>query len=325
MDPQALLDPRFLQPDPSPVDVPDVIRDGRSTVLELGRLLDGIADPDLGRPWTWSGEGEEDVRTGAYLGLAALHDGAGEADRAIRASGIAPGPAGGALSAVLRARWELHGILESLDESVLDADPGAGEWSVRATLGHIIESQRSYAWFSAWWLGRRDGPLADRADESHGEGLPDERREASGSSPVILQRLDSLVDLSTSLWSVADADALAVRARWAGFPVTLAFRTHRWAAHMEEHTLQVEKTLASLGIVPRESHRLHRLLCRAWGDIEAIVLSLPADRVEEAASDRVAGDQIRVAVEGAHTLVRDAASAVSVEREGETVLSDPDP
>jgi hypothetical protein len=94
--------------------------------------------------------------------------------------------------------------------------------------------------------------------------------------------------------------------------VTLGFRTHRWGAHLEEHTLQVEKTLAMLGAPVPETARLHRLLCRAWGDLEALVLALPPDRAAVATSEEVAGGAIRVATEGALELVRDAAGAAGL-------------
>jgi DinB superfamily len=316
MDPKTLLDPRYLELDPAPIDVPDAIRDGRAAIHEIGRILRGIPDSDIGRPWTWSGESEEEVRTGAYLALAAFHEGAGETLRTVQSAGLTPGPAGGALAAVSRARWDLHGILESLDDETYDADPGGGEWSIRDTLGHVVTSQRAYPWFSPWWLARRDQPLPDAADESHGDPLPSEEAEASGSPPVVLQRLDSLIDLAVALWSPADADTLAVRARWAGFPVTLGFRTHRWGAHLEEHTLQVDKTLAMLGTSIAETHRLHRLLCRAWGDVEAVVFALPTHEASRAAADEVAGGSIRVATEGALALVRDAANAAGANAAG---------
>jgi hypothetical protein len=309
LEPATLLDRRFLELDPSAVDVPEAIRHGRAAVREMCRLVGPMSDEDLARPWSWTGEGREDVRTAAYLALAALHDGTGAAADAVRNAGLAPGPAGGALAAVARARWELHGVLEPLDEDLFGADPGGGEWSIRQTVGHIVESQRAYPWFSAWWLERRDGPLPDRADDAHGEGLPNEEADASGSIRVVSGRLDALVDLAVSLWSAADDQTLAVPARWAGFPVTLGFRTLRWSAHLEEHTLQVEKTLAMLGAATPEGHRLGRLLCRAWGHLEAVILALPAPMTETAASDEVAGDAIRVAVEGALALVRDGAAA----------------
>jgi hypothetical protein len=308
LDAATLLDPRFSELDPS-VEVPEPIRAGRAAVGELGRLLAAIPDADLARPWSWTGEGTEDARTAAYIALAALHDGAGQVASAVDAAGLVPGPAGGALMAVSRARWELHGILESLEEATFEADPGGGEWSVREAVGHIVEAQRSYAWFSAWWLDHRAGPLPDAADESHGDALPSEADDASGTRAALLSRADVLVDLAVSLWSSADLATLSVPARWSGFPVTLGFRTHRWAAHMEEHTLQVEKTLTMLGAFPSESQRLHRLLCRAWGDIEAVVFALPSTAVGAAMRHDVAGDAVRVAVEGALRLVRDGAAA----------------
>jgi hypothetical protein len=311
LDAGTLLDPSFREPDPSPVDLPEAIEAGRAAVREMGALLRPLSEVDLALPWPWTGEGTQDVRTAAYLALAALHDGAGQAAEAARAAGLAPGPAGGALAAVSRARWDLHGILESLEAPTFDADPGAGRWTIRETVGHVSASQRAYAWFSAWWLARRDGPFPDFADPAHADALPTEEADSGGALPSVIARLDALVDLAVSLWSPADSETLGVQARWAGFPVTLASRMHRWATHMEEHTLQVDETLATLGVPVPEAHRLHRLLCRAWGDIEAAIFALSTPDARTAGSDPVAGDAIRVAVEGALTLVRDGVSAAA--------------
>jgi hypothetical protein len=77
------------------------------------------------------------------------------------------------------------------------------------------------------------------------------------------------VDLGIDLWREASEAELAVPARWSGFAVDLGFRLGRWAPHLAEHTLQVDKTLASLGVRPSEGARLARLLAAAWGRLEA--------------------------------------------------------
>ena len=83
-------------------------------------------------------------------------------------------------AAMAAARWELRGALAPLDEDAWDADPGGGEWTIRQTFGHIVNGQRSYGWYNAWYLkegvvGRRDGSavggrLPARADRRGGGG-----------------------------------------------------------------------------------------------------------------------------------------------------------
>ena len=200
------------------------------------------------------------------------------------------------------------GILGSLDESTFDADPGGGEWTIREAIGHLTASQRSYAWFSAWWLARRDSPFPDAADPSHGDALPTEEAESGGSVAVVIGRIDALVDLASSLWSPADADTLSVAARWRGFPVTLGFRTHPLGhAHGGAHPPVGQDTRDARR---RRSPRLIACIgcCAGPGRCRGRHLRALDTGCRMAASDAVAGNAIRVAAEGALALVRDGAS-----------------
>ena len=53
--------------------------------------------------------------------------------------------------------------------------------------------------------------------------------------------------------------------------MTIAIRQGRWASHIIEHTVQVDKTLVWLGRQPSEVERLVRLVATAWGRLEANV------------------------------------------------------
>lgn len=311
MDATRLLDERLTRLDPAPVPLPSQLAAARASLGRIGERLAGIGDISLARPWTWIGEGRSDVRSAIYLAAMDLGAAAGEMERALASAGTAGGPAAGALAAVTRARWDLQGVLGALEEAILDADPGGGEWTVRETLGHIISSQRAYAWFSAWWLGRATEPrLPDRADESHGLPLPADEAERSGTLSTLRARLDALVDLSAWLWAPADEAALATPARWSGFRVDVGFRTHRWAAHLAEHTIQVDKTLALLGLVPTEVQRLHRHLYRAYGDLEATLFGRAWATPERGADvpARIA-ERLSEALARAASLVEGAAAA----------------
>jgi len=188
------------------------------------------------------------------------------------------------------ARWYLHGVLLPLDDALLDADPGADEWSIRLVLGHAIWTQRAYARGSSLWQAqgyRVDDPnLPSQLPDEVYRDMPDEHEaEAEGSLAELRNRLDTILDLSAERLAGLSDERSAYGSRWAGFAVTIAFRFGRWSSHLREHTIQIEKTLAMLGHQPAEPARLVRNLLAAYGRAEATVFGrLAAD----AAADRIA-------------------------------------
>lgn len=254
----------------------------------MGRAIDHlltISDEALEREWAWTGESQADVRSGFYIGLQELMRATGELTGS--PDGRGPNghhPAAGALAAATAARWELHGVLAPLADALLDADPGGGEWTVRQTLAHTVHVVRVYPYFSGWWVSRRDHPdYPSQAPDSLDEDLPTEEANAEGSVGQIRDRMDALLDLSMEIWRDATEEDLAARARWMGYPVPVGFRVGRWGPHVEEHTLQVDKTLVMLGRTPSEVERLVRLLLRAMGRMEAAAWMLPPAALEDGA------------------------------------------
>ena len=57
---------------------------------------------------------------------------------------------------------------------------------------------------------------------------------------------------------------------WIHYDVDVRFRLHRFAAHLIEHTVQCEKTLAALGWPPTEGRRIVRRLAALLGEIEGL-------------------------------------------------------
>jgi uncharacterized damage-inducible protein DinB len=236
-----------------------------------------VDDAVLDTPWPWR-DGETEVRYGFYRAYELLEETAADARRALAEAGAALPAAQAAAGAATAARWDLHGVLWSLADDELDRDPGGGEWTLRQTLAHVINSQRAYGWFTAWWLARRDTPPDDfpaSVPDEVAPDFPDESAEGVGDLGQIRQRLDAILDDSASVLGALDEPALRVRARWSGAAVDVGFRLGRWASHLREHTIQVEKTLGFLGRSPREVDRLVRLVLAAYGRLEAAVFALP--------------------------------------------------
>lgn len=278
-----LTDPSLARP------LAPAIGRARADAIAAARAILAIPESALGRPWTWIGGSEEEVRYGVYRAAEALEQAEIEARREtsrseaddVRAAAIV-GPSTG-------ARWDLHGLLLPFDEALLDADPGGGEWPIRIAVGHVIAGQRAYGWGTSWWLANPhragDPDLPPRLPESVLASLPDDATEGVGSADEVRARLDAILDLSAERLAGLPDDRLALGARWSGFAVTIGFRLGRWSSHIREHTIQVEKTLAMVGHVPSEPARLARLLLTAYGRAEAVVFGR---RGADHAAERVA-------------------------------------
>lgn len=247
-----------------------------------------VSDAVLETGWPWRGD-EADVRYGLYRQYEALEDARARIGPLLRQSGDRDTPARPLVAAATAARWDLHGLLNGLDDADLDRDPGSNEWTLRQTFAHIVSVQRAYGWFTAWWLARRDRPADDfpeRVPEDVATELPAEESEAAGTLVDTRRRLDEILDLSAGVFAPLGDDELAARARWSGVAVDVRFRIGRWSSHMREHTVQVEKTVAMLGRPMSEVERLLRLIAGAYGRLEEELYMRPS--TEEAVAQALA-------------------------------------
>jgi hypothetical protein len=255
----------------------------RAALEDAGRALLAIPDDRLEAVWSWPGHTSEvDVRYGFYRAFERLEVARGAALAALAAAGVSRPDGARMGSAATIARWSLHGLLLPLGDGDLDRDPGNGEWPIRETLGHMLSSQRSYGRFTAWWLTQAPTPAAIPADALSDE-LPSREEEAAGGFADVRARLDALLDLGMARFGGLSAAQLAVPARWSGGEVTVGFRVGRWASHMREHTIQVEKTLVMLDRPTTEVERLVRLIFEAYGRLEETVFGIDAADARPAA------------------------------------------
>ena len=253
--------------------VSPALRVARLDVLSAIVDLRRVPDAGLTLPWAWKGGSEEEVRYGFYRISESFELAGIEADAQIRGAGKPRGRAADLIAPATAARWDLQGLLMGLDEPAWDADPGGEEWTIRQTVGHIIESQRYYGVGTAWWQEqgyRADDPnLPPVTPDAAYEGLPDEEAEAAGSPTEVRDRLDVVLDRAVERLAGLPEDRLAVGARWSGFSIDVGFRLGRWSSHIREHTVQVEKTMVMVNRSPTEVDRLVRLILAAWGRAES--------------------------------------------------------
>jgi DinB superfamily len=242
-----------------------------------------VADASLDDPWRWRATDLEDVelRYGLYRIHERLEEAIGTIEVGRAGGGESIGPAVPPLAAMAAARWELRGALAPLGEDAWDAEPGSGEWTIRQTFGHIVNGQRSYGWYNAWYL--KEGVVGVETVRPSEDVLPPEptdEEEAAGSPALAQARLDDVVDANIVAAAGLGAPAMGVSARWAGLPVTIDFRLGRYGSHIREHTVQVDKTLAMLGRRPSEVERLVRLILASYGRLEGLLVGRRPDELE---------------------------------------------
>jgi DinB superfamily len=267
--------------------LPAALIAARGDVVAAARDLLAIPEAALTKPWAWKGGSEDEIRYGAYRAAEALETAELEARHLVAPTEAHERRAARLVGPTTAARWDLHGLLLPLDDVVLDADPGGGEWTVRLTMGHVIGGQRFYGWGTAWWLARGyaldDPALPPRIPESFWENAPDEATtEAAGTVEDLRARLDAVTDLTVERLAGMPDASVDLGSRWSGFAVSIGFRIGRWSSHIREHTIQVEKTFAMLDQAPSEPARLVRNLLAAYGRAESTVFG------REAVDDAVA-------------------------------------
>lgn len=281
--PAALTDPNVPR-------LPDWLISARSALESAAMDCLAIPESALLKVWLFRGIDPEDgVRYGIYRGAETIEVADAELEVALAgAPARAPGTVRSAPATI--ARWALQGKLAALDDEILDRVPREGEWTVRQALDHVIGGQRGYGVFSRWWLRQplgedRPATIDKETDAQLEREMPPDGASAKGSIADVRAELDSALDE----WAlrVADLDeaALAASARWSGVPVDIDFRLGRWASHIREHTLQVDKSLDWLGYQPSEPVRIVRDMYTTWGRLEARIFPVPPAGTERAVAE----------------------------------------
>jgi hypothetical protein len=288
---------------------PRLVAARESLVAALATLAE-VRDADLEKPWPWRGD-EADVRYGLYRPLEALIDIRAAVRPGLPSALTGESAARPLVGEATAARWEVDGVLAGLSDADLDAAPGGEEWTVRQTLAHIVNGQRAYGWFTAWWHSRRDLPTDDfppAVPDDVAAELPDESTEADGSLAEIRERLGEVTDMTCAVFAALGPADMTARARWSGYPVDLRFRLTRWPSHIREHTVQVDKTLVMIGRATTEVERVLRLIGAAYGRLEEELYLWPAG---ESAVSSAAGEVESVlrGVAAEALTVREAADA----------------
>lgn len=98
---------------------------------------------------------------------------------------------------------------------------------------------------------------------------------------------EARAETNQRLGDVAPA-AMTRPTRWVNYDVDLRFRLHRFAAHVTEHTVQCEKTLAALGWRAPEGRHIVRRIWSLVGELEGLGALAERRDIEARLVERIA-------------------------------------
>src|SRR5262249_48505885 len=183
-----------------------------------------------------------------------------------------------------RAFGDLRGLLIGAPADLLDRTPREGEWPLRDTLRHILFIERRYALQTKWAIERRDSDPIRIADDR----LPTLAQiDVTGGFREIWARIGEVRAESNHWFHNVTHDAMTRPTQWVHYDIDVRFRLHRFAAHLIEHTIQCEKTLAALGWRTTEGRQIVRQLAALLGEIEGLGAVAEAREIERRLGERL--------------------------------------
>ncbi len=252
-------------------------------VEQLAQASHTFTEADLGQPWQWRkhDEGVRFALIGTYHELRDLA--VTLADRRTQQD-LPLTKAQRALAPYHAAYRDLQAVLIGVTDEMYDQEPAPGEWPLRYVLGHMAGAERAFFTLVHYGVERqRDGgqrpsrlpddevekvtgPYQKFADIMKNQGLAE-----------MLAFYDVRHTLALEEFAAITDEELEGPSRWwEGGVVSLQYRLHRFDAHLRQHTIQAEKTLAAIGHAPSEARQLLRLIYNALADVEATTFGAPA-------------------------------------------------
>ncbi len=238
-----------------------------------------LDDAALGRPWTFRDK-TMDVRYALYRTLE-------DAQEALVAIAARPHPESRRILALAqRAFGDFAGLLLGLPDALLERAPREGEWTIGEVVRHVLVVEQRYMISTRWAVARSDAdPLRVPPDQ-----LPPTTPPAiAGDVADLLTRVGAARAETNAALGDVPAAKMTRPTQWVHYDVDVRFRLHRFGAHIVEHAIQCEKTLALLSWPIAEGRRIVRHVAATLGEIEGLgdvaqVRALEARLVERWAS-----------------------------------------
>ena len=133
-----------------------------SSFTDSMRRMAVLTDAQMAMPWKWRTDGEVlEIRDAFHRSLEAEN---GQAT-SVAAAALDETTAANVLAQ--RAAGDLCGLLAGQPEDILGREPAPGEWSLRETMAHVIETEAHFRVKTLWAVDRADDDPVDPPPELH--------------------------------------------------------------------------------------------------------------------------------------------------------------
>ncbi len=254
----------------------------QQAVTDFAGVMLLLSEKDLEREWKWKDHDEEGIRFAFFVTLQELRH------LAVLLSTPHPkpvaSPCGTAAQHILSqyhaAYLDLQAAVLGVSNEDAERPPAEGEWPVKRAYAHMLGTEFNFSLAIRYALEKhRAGtwtpePMSD-AEADRLVGITDDDYKAltngpfddmlvyhRGLHPRIVEEFSTITDLELELPSTM----------WEKTRFPIQHRLHRFEAHFAQHTIQIDKTLVSIGLAPSESKQLLRKLFAALAEVEGAMI-----------------------------------------------------
>jgi len=172
---------------------------------------------------------------------------------------------------------DLTGALVGIPDHALDHVPAEGEWSLRATMTHMLSAESGFRIAIEWALEQR-GVLELTADQFDSRAALRRSRELYPLDGDLSSFLASFAEVHgrvLSAFSGLTDDDLELPMIWWDGIMPIRELLLGFNAHMREHVVQLDKIIHGIDLTVTEGARLARLIHHALGECEAASIGAP--------------------------------------------------
>jgi len=236
-------------------------------------LMFPLSEKDLERTWIWKDHDEEGIRFAIFVTLQELR----QLAVTLAANRKSTTQAQHILGQYHKQYMDLQAAIFGLSKEESELAPDKDEWPLRQVYAHILGAEINFSGVVRYALeGHRSGTwlperMSDEDDIRVG-GLSENEYNTLIAGPLkdmlafhrnfhskVIEEFSSVTDVELELPSTF----------WEETRFPIRHRLHRFEAHLVQHTVQIDKTLVTIGRSPGESKRLIRYLFAALAEVDA--------------------------------------------------------
>jgi hypothetical protein len=160
-----------------------------------------------------------------------------------------------------------------------------GEWPVRRVYAHVLGTEINFSLVVRYALEKHRAGIwtpekISEQDETRISGMTEEHFKALTYGPLngmLEYHRDFHPMLLADLGRIRDDELELPSTFWEDTRFPIRHRLHRFTAHLVQHTVQIDKTLAAIGLAPTETKRLIRYVYAALAQAEAALIGTGPD------------------------------------------------